>query len=437
MVLAYLQLFAIVIDLGLYVVLLKHIANDDKQYSYTYTLITLRFITAAIVLILACGVVWLIQAPAYTTTVKWGVLVVASNFFFITMNQLLMAVYQHHLATQRVAIAEIVGKIVLLLSTLFVVYVLHGSIYLIFLTIVLSGALNFIILWTGLKRYSPVRLIVDWPRWKRILRESWPIAIAIALNLIYFKADTIILGLFWPDAVGIYGFPYKILEVIITLPAIIVGLIMPKLSAVYLQNNVVRFKELYQRSFYALSLLALPMVVGSIAIAHPLMDFIVRDPDLRLHLTDLGNLLQILMVAMGMIFLGTLTGYVIVIVNLQRQIIWGYAFVAVTALLGYFYFISHYSYYGAAWMTVYSEGMMVLINSLLIYRVTKTLPSINNIWRLVLASMFMAGGLYLVRNLPLLIVIILGAVFYGAALLLVRGISKQDLKLLLSRNVSS
>lgn len=433
-ILAYLQLFGIVMDLGLYVVLLKHIANDDAQHSYTNTLITLRFVTALVVLAIACSTVWLIQAPAYTTTVKWGVLIVSANYFFITLNQLLMAVYQHHLATQRVALAEIIGKIVLLLSTLLVVYVFQAGVYAILLTIVLSGGINFILLWQGLRHYSPVKLIVDWSRWGKILRESWPIAIAIALNLIYFKADTIILSFYWPNLVGIYGFPYKILEVIITVPAIIVGLIMPKLSAVYAEHNLVRFKELYQRSFYALSLLAMPMVVGAMVIAHPLMNLIVTDEKLRVHLVDLGNLLQILMLAMGVIFLGTLTGYVIVIVNRQRQIIWGYAFVAITALTAYLWLIPKYSYYGAAWITVYSEGMMALINMVLIYHVTKVLPSLHDTWRVALASIIMGGAvLVAVQFLPVVLVIPFGGIVYGIALIVVRGISKADLKLLLNR----
>lgn len=433
-ILAYLQLFGIVMDLGLYVVLLKHIATDDAEHSYTNTLITLRFVIALVVLAMACGLVWFIQAPAYTVTVKWGVLIISANYFFITLNQLLMAIYQHHLATQRVALAEIVGKIVLLLSTLVVVYVLQAGVYAILLTIVLSGGVNFVLLWQGLQQYSPVKLIVDWSRWKQILRESWPIAIAIALNLIYFKADTIILSFYWPKAVGIYGFPYKILEVIITLPAIIVGLIMPQLSAVYLANNQQRFKELYQRSFYALSLLALPLVVGAILIAHPLMNLIVTDEKLRFYLVDLGNLLQILMLAVSVIFLGTLTGYVIVIVNRQRQIIWGYAFVAVTALIGYLWFIPKYSYYGAAWTTVYSEAMMTLINMWLIYQATKVLPSLRNIWRVALASVIMGAGVFAMRSLPLVVVIGSGAVLYGVALIAVRGISKADLQVLLKGN---
>lgn len=434
-VLAYLQAFTIVLDLGLYVMLLKRIANDDAEHSYTNSIISLRFFTAVIVLIIACFGVWLIQAPAYTTMVKWGVTIAAGNFFFITVSQLLMGVYQHALATRRIAIAEICGKIVLLALTLIVVYILQWGILAVLATVTLAGLVNFFILWTGLKKYGQIRLVIDWLLWKKTLRESWPIAIAIAFNLIYFKADTVILSFFKPDDVGTYGFPYKILEVIITLPAIVVGLLMPKLSAAFSQHNRDHFQALYQRSFYALSMVAVPLVVGSIMIAHPLMDAIVTKPELREHLTDLGNLLQILMVAVGMIFFGTLTGYVVVVVNRQRQIIFGYAFVAVTALIGYLWFIPQYSYYGAAWITVYSEAMMVGISSYLIWRTSGARPRLWQLWRVGLAGIIMAVVLFLVSALPLPIFIICGGMVYATALVLVGGISRVDLQELLHRKL--
>ena len=49
---------------------------------------------------------------------------------------------------------------------------------------------------------------------KEILKRSWPIALGIIFNLIYLKADTIILSLTRSQAeVGIYGASFRILEV--------------------------------------------------------------------------------------------------------------------------------------------------------------------------------------------------------------------------------
>lgn len=431
----YLQLFGILMDLGLYIVLLKYL-GDEKTTSnrIVNNIITLRMVTAIVFLIIACSVVWFI--PEYPEIVKWSVLVVAANFFFITMNQLLMGIYQKYLAMSWVALAEVISKVGLFLSTVFVVYILQGSVLVIMLTVVLSGGMNFTLLWLGLRKYTRIRLAFDLVVWKQLLQESWPVAISIGLNLIYFKADTILLAKFYPQyIVGIYGAPYKMLEVMITLPAMVVGLVMPMLSQAYTAQRTEEFTQLYQKAINGLAMIAIPMMVGTQFIAHPLMTMVAGE-DFTNNLADLGNLLQILIIAVGVIFIGTLTGYVIVVVNRQRQMIWGYGFVAVTALVGYLYFIPKYSYYGAASVTVYSEVMILLIGLWIVHQASGVLPSFKIISRIIVASVGMAGVLYLLSylftDLHFIWLMMIAITVYLSLLFLVRGISKAELKSLLT-----
>lgn len=427
----YLQLFGILMDLGLYIVLLKHIASEAKNsVTIVNNIVTLRLVTAILFLIVACSVVWFI--PEYPTIVKWSVLIVAANFFFITMNQLFMGIYQKYLAMGWVALAEVIGKIVLFASTLVVIYILHGDLFAIMVTVVLGGGINFVLLWIGLRKYTHISLAFDFTIWKNLLKESWPVALSIGLNLIYFKADTIFLAKFYPQyVVGIYGAPYKMLEVIITLPAMVVGLVMPMLSRFYEGKQHAEFKTLYQKAINGLAMIAIPMVVGTQFIAHPLMT-LAAGQNFTDNIADLGYLLQILIVAVGMIFIGTLTGYLVVVVNKQRQMIWGYAFVALTALVGYLYFIPKYSYYGAASVTVYSETMILLIGLWIVYRASGFLPSFSIIIRITLASALMGGILYLLRDLHMVWLICIAAGIYVPLLFLMRGITKAEIKSLLT-----
>lgn len=427
----YLQLFGILMDLGLYIVLLKHIASEAKHSIVVVNnIITLRLVTAVVFLIVACSVVWLI--PEYPLIVKWSVMVVAANFFFITMNQLFMGIYQKYLAMGWVALAEVVGKVVLFVSTLVVIYVLHGDLLSIMVTVVLGGGINFLMLWFGLRKYTRISLAFNLNIWKKLLQESWPVALSIGLNLIYFKADTIFLAKFYPQyVVGIYGAPYKMLEVMITLPAMIVGLVMPMLSRFYEAKQSTEFKDLYQKAINGLAMIAIPMVVGTQFIAHPLMTLAAGEKFTD-NIADLGNLLQILIIAVGMIFIGTLTGYLVVVVNKQRQMIWGYAFVAFTALAGYLYFIPKYSYYGAASVTVYSETMILLIGLWIVYRASGFLPSFSIIARITLASAVMGGILYLLQDLHFVWLIIIACIVYVPLLFIMRGISKAEIKSLMT-----
>lgn len=423
----YLQLFGIVMDLGLYVILLKHIGTkDNADHRLFHNIFTFRLVTALVFLLFACVTVWWISVFPYI--VKLAVMVVAINYLFITLNQLFLAVYQHGQNLKRVALAEIAGKFVMFTTTLLVIYVWQGGLLSIMAAVVAGGFVQTLVLWVGLRRYTTLRLAFDMTVWKRVFIESWPVALAIALNLIYFKSDSLLLAIFHSQKiVGIYGAPYKMLEVLITLPAMVVGLLMPVLSQAFVEGQLDRFRKLYARSINFLLIMALPMVIGTILLAQPIM-LLVAGTDFTDDPTILGQLLSILIFAVGMIFVGTLTGYVVVIINQQRAILWGYGFVAATALIGYLWLIPPYAYYGAAAVTVYSETMMVLIASWLIYRSTKARPQFFAPLRIATAAGCMGLVLWFIPDWPLAVTIPVGVIIYGVALLGLRGITISELK---------
>ncbi len=430
----YLQLFGIVMDLGLYVVLLKYIGTAKNQSGRLWhNIFTMRLCVAVFFLIIACISVWFI--PTYPAIVKLGVLVLAVNFLCISLNQLLLGVYQSAFAIARVAVAEIIGKSVLLLTLLAVVYLWHGSLLLVMAAVVTGAVVQMIVLLSGLRRHTTLKLAFDFSVWRQLFKESWPIALAIALNLIYFKADTLILAFYHSQTiVGIYGAPYKMLEVLISIPAMISGLLLPVLSEHFAAGHQEKFEQLYQRSLNFLLMFALPMVIGTMVLAQPIM-LAIAGEDFTSQPAVLGKLLRILIVAAGMIFVGTLTGYVVVVINRQRNILFGYGFVAITALLGYLIFIPPYSYYGAAWVTVYSETMMTLIAGWLIYRFTGARPGLIVPLKILFASTLMGITVWWLRDWPIWLIIPAGAIIYGVVLLASRGITLAEIKSVLKPNI--
>lgn len=435
--LTYLQLFGIAMDLGLYIALLRGISNGKEQANQALinNIFTLRAMAAVVFLGTACALVWFI--PQYPQIIRLGVLIVAANYFFISMNQLLLGVYQKELATGIVAVAEVCGKIVLFIASLLAIFIWQSSLLWLLAVVTLSGAVNFSILWWHVRRYTHIRPAFDLAIVKQLFHDSWPTAVSITLNLIYLKADTIILGLFRSQTeVGIYGTPYKILEVIISLPAMLVGLTIPMIGAAFNAQHLPEFKQLYQRTFNVLVILLIPLVIGAQLVAQPLM-LIVAGEDFTSQPQDLGYLLQILILAVGAIFIGTLTGYVMPIINKQRSMLWGYGFVALTAFLGYIIFIPQYSYYGAAWVTVYSETMMMLIGVWLIHRATGVWPEFVTTSKVLLAGIIMAMAVWLTQSADLWWQIIVAVITYGCALIIVGAVQKSDLVALLKRTPSN
>lgn len=424
-VFSYVQLFSILADFGLYVILVKKISEpgaDVERLSGNF--FTIRLLASLVLLGLAPLIALFI--PQYPLEVKLAIPIMSLSFLFVTLVQLLTGVFQQKLETYKVAIAEIVSKVVLLLGTIIAVW-FHVDFLLLITAVSIAQVANFLVTYIFIRRYFPLRLYFDFRLWREIMRDAFPIAISVSLNLIYFKADTIILTLFRPDhEIGIYGAPYKILEVVITVPSIFVGLVLPILAAHYASQNMEAFRKVYQKAWDFLLMLALPLVFGSLALA-PKIIFILTKEKFQEFIPSI-NVLRILVIAVGIIFLGTLFGHLIVAINQQRRMIWNYFFVAVTSLIGYLIFIPRFTYFGAAWMTVYAEATIMLLALYLVWKTTKFFPSLQKTGKIFLASAVMGGILYWLRDGNIVVVSLLGVALYGGLLYVMKAISWPEIR---------
>lgn len=415
------QFFGVVVDFGLYIVLVKRLGDPtvDKD-AVVSNIFTLRLISAVTFLGLAPLAV--IAFP-YPDIVKIGVALTTLSILFVTLNQVLIGVFQAHLRMDRVAIAELAGRFVLLGTTVAVVALDLGLLAVLW-TVALGSLANFLVTLYFVRRLIRLQFRVDIAEWRAIIRESWPIAVSIALNLIYFRADTLILSLTKPAGdVGIYGATYKVLEVLTTFPAMFAGLVLPLLSAAWAVRDRARFQRLLQRSVDFLALLAFPLVVGTAFVAEPVMVFVAGE-----EFRASGGALRIIMIATGAIFLGNLFGNAVVALERQRRMVWIYLAVAVTSLGANLLFIPSYSYHGAAWVRVASEVGIMLGSAVLVLRTSGTRLRWGTIGKVTLATGVMAAAIALLPTLPFVATIGVGGIVYVLALFLFRAVDRSTIR---------
>jgi O-antigen/teichoic acid export membrane protein len=327
----------------------------------------------------------------------------------------------------RVTISEILGRMVLLIGTYFAVYLDLGLVT-VLLVVVLSSFTNFLFTYIYSRKFVKIRLVFDFAVWRGIIKEAYPIALAILFNLVYFKADILILSLLKSQSdVGIYGAPFKILEVLVTFPAMFAGLAVPVLTQAFTQMDYVRFRRVLNKSFDFLAMTALPMIVGTIFIAHSVID-LIAGPDFA----ESGRVLQVLIVTTGIIFIGNLFGNAVVVVNKQKEILKYYMAIAVISVSGCLLLIPTYSYMGAAWMTVLSQSLITLATMYVVWRKTKIFPSMKFFTKALIACAGMAAVLKLLDGYSLLVIISAGMITYGSILFLLKGISKDLIKEIVS-----
>lgn len=417
-VLAFVQFFAVIVDLGLYLTLIQEISDPkvDERKAIS-NVFTIRLITGVIFFVLAPLIVLLFP---YTQIVKQGVILMSVSFFLFTLAQILIALFQKNLKMDKIIGTEVLGRAAFLITVILVVVFDKGLLYVI-LGNVIFNIIYFALVFFMARNYTKFSLGFDFQYWKKIWHRAWPIALTSLLTLVYFKADTIILSLYHPaSSVGIYGATYKVLEIITTFPHMFLGLILPVLTATYLAGNLERFKRIYQKVFDFFLIITIPLIVGTMLLANRVMVLIAGD---EFYLS--GHILKILVWATAIIFFGGLFGYVILAIDKQKKMIPYYLVTAALSLILYFALIPQFSYWAAASVTVFIELLYTIFAFSIAYKYSKTRLNLKIFSKVLLASLMMGLFIYLLFELNLIILIILASLVYFACLYFIKGIDKN------------
>ncbi|MFA6919334.1 MAG: flippase [Patescibacteria group bacterium] len=416
-IISFLQFFGVVIDFGLQMTTAQMLARPGADENKIFgSIVTIRLISAAVFMGLAAAVVWLLPYPEI---IKMGVTLTSLSFFFISLQSVFISVFQKNMKMSVVAWAEIWGRVALLAGVWIFVITSRGILY-IMLAIVLGSLINFLYLYVKSREYLRPKFSYDKKLWKEIWTISWPLAVTISLSLIYFRADTVVMSFVRPqNEVGIYGAAYKVIEILTQFPYLFLGLLLPVFTSL-LVVSLESFKKVFQKTFDFMAIITFPMVLGTVAVGDKIMDFVAGKEFLVS-----GDLLKILILAVGTIYFGAFFGYGVVACGLQKKMIKFYIFDAIFSLTCYLIFIPQYSYWAAATLTVISE-LLITIPALFILRKHIGMHFKFNIFlKSLLASLIMLGVLLLLSSQNLATLIIIGIIIYFSALYLMRGIDKS------------
>jgi len=426
---AFLQLFGIIADFGLYLITLSYLGEADalsKERKEKRTkfiienIFTLRFFSA---FIFYGGAVLLSFILPYPQLVKTGIAILSCSLFFCTLIQTLSAFYQKTFKTRAIFLGEVLGKSITLLLMILFVYLKLGF-YWILSVFVFGYLANFLVLFFSFKYKNFLKFRFDFNFWKEILKKSWPVGLGIVFNVLYFKADTLILSFYQPaQDVGFYGGCYRILEVLITIPPLFLGLVLPQLAKAWKSKEIPQFKTLFQKSFDFLIMLALPIVFGTLILGRKIMTLVGGREFL-----SAGDILRIVIIGCGILFVGELFKQLAVVLGKQKQILVFYILTAIFSLTGYFILIHRYSYWGAAIMTVVSELIMFVFAFCLFYKTTRIFPNFRFFIKSLAASILMFLILYILSGLNIILLVLIGGIIYFVLLYLFKAFDKDLIK---------
>lgn len=423
---AYLGFFSVVADLGLYLILVRDINKPGADAERIVgNLLALRWVSAILVLF---GGAAIVSFFGFSHQENIAILIGAGSFIAVAATQLLVGVFQSKLAMIYVAGGELLGRAVLLATTLLVI-ARQGSLYSMMLAVVISTVANFLFVWVSSRKFLRLQLHFDWAYWKSTLRDTLPIAISIVLNLIYFRADTIILRMMKGTYdVGLYGAAYKILEILNTFPIMFVGLLLPALGAAFAGNDKTTFQRIFQKGFTLLFIAVVPLLIGGWVLAEPALVLIGKQ-----EYAPAAPVLRLLLFGVAALFFGSLSGHVVTIIHRQRQMVWSYLSVAAIGLVLYLSLIPRFSLYGAAIGTIVTESITALVGYILILRVMKFRLALTSAPKIILSGLVMFMTIRILQSWNIWVAAVAGLVLYMLTLFGTRVLSPSTLREIFGR----
>jgi len=350
----YVNFFIVIADLGLFAVTVREIAkNPDSEPRIISNVFTLRFFSALFASVIAVIIVFLTN---YSSDIKLGVLIATGFLFFNLLGSVYDMVLQYRLKMQYSALAEFLSKVIAIIA-LYIIIITHGSFLAIMSTVAITGIGIFVFKWLFARTFIEFgpkydKKIASW-----IFNAAWPLGLVFIINNLYFKLDTLLLFVIkGATAVGIYSVSYKILEVTAFIGSYFASALKPAISE-KITTDKQAVASIIRKSISVMVFISMPLLIVSIVFSKDIILFLSTKDFLAG-----SNALIFLSITLPLIYLDTLLIEILIANDERKTLIKIAGFILLFNLVANLIFIPLFSYMGAAFTTLLSELILLLIN---------------------------------------------------------------------------
>ncbi|MCF7836678.1 flippase [Candidatus Gracilibacteria bacterium] len=441
----FLAFFAIVADFGIFQIAVKEMsAHPDQRQKIFGNIFALRICLATGAMLAAIGAAFLI--PKYSgTPIPLGIAIASATTFLTIIFGTLSSILQIDLRMQWSVVGLITSKFVALgwmLATIFKYFPESPEVgfFHLLLAGVVGGIFQVLIVFLATRQSGLISLKFDFKFWREILVKTLPYGAAVLLATIYVRIDVILLSLMrTQEEVGIYGVAARIMENLAVISIFFLNSALPAITRLF-RDNQEKLKKLLQYAFDFLALIGLPIAVGGITLAYPIIA-LVSSPEFLSSGNFYGSdvALQILLVAMLLAYFGNFMGFTLLAGNRQTKLMLVNAIAVVFNFFSNIAVIPFWGFRGAAITSVLSQ---VFVCSLSFYFLRK-MVAINFRLKTASKALFAAGLMgisvwwlqpYFFNlfggNKSLLLLMPVGGLIYGVVLILTKAITPEMRELL-------
>lgn len=429
--LAFTGIFSIFTDLGLKQLIVREVARDTSlAKKYLANFLSVKILLGIFTVLSASIAVNLLGYPRETVRVVYALAIFVA---LMGITQLFYAIFLGHEKMHFQSIGNVTYSTVLLAGGVYII-LRGGGVGDFALAYLASGVFCLL--------YS-VAVTVKWFRLPGIrletgfiksnMRQALPFGMAAVFVMIFYWIDSVMLSMMRGDAeVGWYNAAYRLVLVLLIFPSAFISAIYPYTSRIYESAKDV-LKKTYEKTFRLLSMIALPVGVGTTLLAE------------RIILLFFGSdyaesviALQILVWSSVIIYMSY--SFANLFNSLNRQIIVtriaGAALL--TNILLNLLLIPRYGMAGAAATTVFTEFITLALNIVYARKIGYTIVSrINAVFlvKVLAANAVMAGIVYGLFSLHVFIIVPVAGAAYLLTAYLLGAFDRED-RLLASRILS-
>jgi O-antigen/teichoic acid export membrane protein len=413
-VLAFVGLFQIFFELGMSQYVMREIAQDrSKTQPLFWNLVALRFLLAILGII---GITLGAVVVGYAPDLVLGIFIHTCGFLLSAFLAPLTTVLTANERLDYATGLNILGQLI---------FVLFGAIFLLsgwgFISLIVASLIGIplqigLAIWAIRHHHMATLSIQIEPRiWPHLIRSGLPFGIISLTLTIAFSIDTVMLSMYQPEhVVGWYNVAYNLVFSLMFFFRGFKEAIVPSLSRTYV-NDPAQVEHWYHRSVKFIAILSMPIAVGGMLVAFPLIRFLYTDEFLPSALA-----LTILIWDVPLLMFTSFCGNMTTIISEERAAARIYSINAVANVILNLYAIPRFGVVGASLVTVVTD----LIGALQFYFLLRRklhLPDMTGVFvRILIASVLMGVGVRLAGNLNLALLIGLGAVAYGGLVLALR-----------------
>lgn len=227
--------------------------------------------------------------------------------------------------------------------------------------------------------WQPIR---DGSLQRSMVREAWPLMINHLLATVFFKSDIILMeAINGVNVVGVYSTAYKWLDALNVIPAFFTMALLPIISR-HAHENRAAVRRHYLLGIKLLTMVSLPTAVMTTFMATGLIGFLGG----REFLPDGATSLQLMIWSIPIGWMNSLTQYVLIAIDRQRQITWAFIVAVSFNIIANLLLLPRYSFYAAALTTIASEFLLFIGFLWLLRDLLHQVNWLQLLWRLATAT---------------------------------------------------